>query len=88
METETKLSHLPGPGRIHLRKGMVAELTEHRLQLVLSAQKAGLTLPVELAPGLIESGSKAVGVAELPIGRGTRKGWTRHDENPKEKKSP
>jgi hypothetical protein len=67
MEAETKLSHFPGPGRIHLREGMVAELAEHCLELFVTTHSTPDVLWIEPPPGLIESRRETVGIAELSI---------------------
>lgn len=72
MEAETKLSHLPGPGGIHLSKRMLAELAEHRLQLLHAAQALGFPIAAKESPRLIEGGGKTVGIAELTIRFSTR----------------
>jgi hypothetical protein len=67
MEAETKLSHLPGPGGIQLREGMLAELGQHRLQLLHPAQALGFPLAAKEVPSRIKGCGEAVGIAELPI---------------------
>jgi hypothetical protein len=66
VKAKPKLSHLTGPGRIPLGKGMLGDLREDQLQQVRAAQGWGMSLAGLEPQGVIKSNSKAVGVAKLP----------------------
>jgi hypothetical protein len=84
VEAKTKLSHVSGPGPIHLGKRVSGEMGEDQLQGVLTAEPLSFSILAVVSPGVVKRHGKTVCIAKLMARISEMRGGKGHGAGGKE----